>query len=184
MVKIISYFIFVFVIIIGCKYQSKTNQVSQLVPTVEETKACFLGKNIKDCDCFKAYFHRIDTIFEGDEGISWPGAMYFENNTLMFVVESNWVTPERISRITIVHPKIKTETGIGVGNKMNKIKMDISNNIPSSPDGELCLLYKSDHQVRFLMDISNDSKLFYGAMSIEEIPDDIQLDEIIVLDEK
>ena len=120
-----------------------------------------------------------DTILES-EGVSWKGFSFYKESKLLFLVETNWQDTNKIQRIGISSSEILGPNGIKVGSKFKDIKNYLSNKIPSCPDGYFCLDDKIQKDISYFFDIQNNEKLYYGNIRFDSIPEDVEVNEILI----
>ena len=143
-----------------------------------------LNQNIDSLpDIFPYKAEKILIEDEEETGVSWKGIKFSNNDSLIILVETDWVTVNKVSRVTVCSDRIR-EDKIYVGQFVGNIKELISDNIPVSPDGELLLDLKEHSEIHLLLDISNHPSLFYGVSSLLDIPDDVKIESIVIYDAK
>ena len=79
----------------------------------------------KISDLKKNYKNLKDTVFEGDEGVTWKGYVVKLNANEIVIVETSWIDSTSIFAITTNSEKYKTLNGYHVGDKISNI---IANN--------------------------------------------------------
>ena len=125
-------------------------------------------------------------IIEDEEGESkWFGIKYFDKKELILIAESNWVNINMIDRITLYTKKIR-EDKLYVGQSIGNIRELLADRVPSSPDGELYVKYKIYTEIIIQLDISefsSSSPLYYGVTNLSEIPNDLEIESIIIMNE-
>jgi len=99
----------------------------------------FLSGEFKNIKSLNNCFNSKDTVIysEDDETIKWPGKVFFRNNKLIFMLETNWKNQTKISRIVIYDSSLYTVQGFHVGSLFGEIKRNISKKFPNTPDGYL-----------------------------------------------
>jgi len=70
--------------------------------------------------------------------------------------------------------------GLKIGAKFIDVKSDLSQTIPSYPDGYFGLKVKNDNQVTCFFNISNNQNLGVGNVKFETIPEDIVVEQILI----
>ncbi|MET0637374.1 MAG: hypothetical protein ABWZ25_15190 [Chitinophagaceae bacterium] len=144
-----------------------------------------LGKSMKDIRDASSAFSKLygikDTIIE-DEDISWYALVLEDKkNELQAILETSWEKPDTIERIRILSPSI-TKGNYKVGSEFRDILNEIdTQRLNDFPDGYLGLIARQDQRISFLMDLDFDSPLTRGVYSVNEIPDDLKVKEIILL---
>lgn len=144
--------------------------------------ASLLDQPLKSLPCIQGLNSR-DTILEGDEGVSWKAKAYYHQQELGVLAESDWVNKDLVSRVTICSPQLK-EGNLFVGQRMKNIRSIINRHVSASPDGYLFLSHKKQPNVSIQLDISqvsDTSKIFYGVETIDDIPDSISVESIIIM---
>jgi hypothetical protein len=134
---------------------------------------CYL-KNITSYD-----FIVRDTILE-EETVWSAKALYFHNE-LILLAEANWQNDSIISRITVFSEKILTKDLIHVGSKFLDLKYNVSDTIPSSPDGYILLRHKSNKNLFYQFDVDENNKIYLGISSLNEIPSDMKVRYILIM---
>jgi hypothetical protein len=167
----------------GCSESALNSSLKE--PTCDtltfKTLVGFLNRNIDETPSYKCY-NRRDTVIVGDEGESWKAKAYYKDSELVFIAESSWENVKKISRVTILSPKIK-EGNLSINQKFGNIRSLVSPNIPTSPDGYLFVQPTNDSKIFIQLDITarhTDSSLFYGVGDISKIPDDLIIESIII----
>ena len=143
-----------------------------------------LGKTIDTLPNIKKYKQE-KIIIEDDEEYApnWFGVKYLYRNQLMFIAETNWENKNIVSRVTLYSNEIK-EGKLYVGQIFGNIRNLVSNKIPTSPDGELCVILNKYPEITLQLDISNvpdTSPLYYGGVSVSEIPDNLKIALILIM---
>lgn len=116
---------------------------------------------------------------EEESGVRWKCIKYSNNDSLIFLIESDWISINKIARVTIFSNIIR-EDEVFVGQFVGEIKELLDENIPISPDGELLLVLKAHPEIHLQIDISNYPSLFYGVSNLLNVPDDVKIESIII----
>ena len=146
---------------------------------------CLLDRPIDSLPNIEKYKKEKIIIEDNEEyAPDWFGIEYSYQNKLIFIVESNWVNKNIVSRITLYSNEIK-EGKLYVGQTFGEIRNLTKNKIQASPDGELCVVLKKYPEISILLDISNvpeTSPLYYGGVSVSEIPDSLKVEAIVIME--
>lgn len=172
----------ILIAIVGCNSLKKESNPECVELSYEFIKTSFLGKKVNELPLLNCLKFK-DSIITGDEGETWRAKEYYSKDKLIFYIESNWQNKDLVSRITIVDSLVNDK--IKVGKSFKDIKKYIAKNIPSVSDGYLILDYENDKSIHIQLDISNysdTSKLFYGIKSLNEIPNDLLVQSIIIME--
>jgi hypothetical protein len=121
---------------------------------------------------------------EENDAINWKAKSYYSKGKLAFIAETNWQNKDKVSRITIVDNKIKTVSGVCIGQAFGEISSKVSPKIPTEPDGYLSLVDKEDESIRFVLNIKKYPKLFYGVKTLDQIPKSVLIESIVVVETK
>lgn len=132
----------------------------------------FIGKNISV----------MDSIIVSDEGTEWPSKVVLLNGDMVLVIESSWYNSTAISVISIVGKNIAIYGKVRVGDLSRNIKIFANKKLPSLPDGEVALQDKYNLGVWyfFKVDEVEQEKLYFGVTDIDKVPDDLELDYIMI----
>ena len=151
--------------------------------TVDDLASMVLGKKLSELSDFNGAYRIRDTILSSeDDDTEWKGEAYYENNTLLFIAEANWVDSIHVSRITIYSNMISTKTNIHIGCTFYEIKDYVSSKVPTVPDGYLSLDDKSNKKISYWFNIEKYPQLTYGVKSIWEIPKNLAIQYIVVME--
>jgi len=157
-IKISTAVLFIFALISFAQNQDDNDYIidNQRVGNIELcdslSKVCKLYKNIKD------------SIFVGDEDVTWIGKEILLSENEWIIVEASWIDSTRIWRITTNSPKYRTKNGYGVGDKMSKLKQS-QNEISYFDEGLSGFSLKSN-SVNFMFSIENNfTNDFYEKIS-------------------
>jgi hypothetical protein len=121
-------------------------------------------------------------VIEGDEGETWKSIDYFNGDRIVFSVESNWEQTDIAYRITIFST-IRIYEDIYVGQSLGQIRDKIDEKILSSPDGYLFIRLRDDHRISLQLDVSDiddNNPLYYGVSNLNDIPDDLKVESIVI----
>lgn len=121
-----------------------------------------------------------DTVFESDDESQWKGIVFYEKSKELLFVETSWENENIIKRITVLSSDIAGVNGLKIGAKFKDIKSNLSQTIPSYPDGYFGLKYKNDNQITCFFDIGNNPDLSIGNVNFERIPDDLIVNQILI----
>ena len=141
----------------------------------------FLGRNI-DSIPHIANYQKESKIENGDEGVSWKSLNFSFEGKNAISMETNWEDTIHISRIIISSDKIRMGN-IYVGQTIASFKNDVSYSIEPCQDGYLLLQldeHKNIHLQMNLSNVSQDSPLWLGECSVEEIPDTLCIESIVL----
>ncbi|RFS18685.1 hypothetical protein DVR12_26945 [Chitinophaga silvatica] len=176
-VKCIGVIAFVVFILFGCE-SSQKDIFDVLKDSILDSKIEQVRINL----VLNEKYNLKDTVIE-DEGVEWKAVLLKErgNNRLLAILETNWENQTVISRITIVDESIG-KGNYRVGSQFKEVKDSIdSTNLNNSPDGVLALTSKRDKRINILLDLPETSPLTEGVSSLNEIPDKLQIKEIVFL---
>lgn len=122
----------------------------------------------------------IDTTLE-DEGMSWKGLSYYYKGNLFFIAETSWNNQDVITRVSVKNHLLKTEDGLGVGENFAVLKSHITfRSWTEFPDGYVAFKDSLDTRITYMMNTEPYPQLKEGALLVEEIPADLQVQEIII----
>lgn len=153
--------------------------------SINDLKKLLLFKELKDCELLRSCFDIKDTLIysEDDETTRWKGRSFFKDQKLIFIAETNWENSQIISRITIYDAFLNTNENFHVGSKFMDIRDNISQKIPSVPDGYLFVKDSKDNSISYELEISSfpdSSQIRYGVGSLDEIPDTLRVSRIVI----
>ncbi len=123
---------------------------------------------------------RDTTFYAEDENISWPGILFFDNDHLIFWVESSWQKQEYPQRIVIVNSKIKKDSILCVGSTFSKIKDQLSRERLSDPDGYFSLIDSKNPKIRYYFDLKKYNGRNLDTLVFDSIPSDLSIETIVV----
>lgn len=118
---------------------------------------------------------------EENESLSWNTLVFTKGKNTVFVAESNWQDQEKISRITILSPNVPSASGIKVGMCFEEIRHAVSNKIPNEPDGFLSLVDQKNPAIFYFLDISKYPKLTQGVDNLGEIPKQVKVEMMVIM---
>jgi hypothetical protein len=121
-----------------------------------------------------------DTIFESEDESNWKGIVFYRGNQILLFVETSWEDLNIIKRITVLSSAVDGLNDLKIGAKFKDIKPNLSQAIPSYPDGYFGLKDKNDKQITYFFDIGNNSDLSIGNVKFETIPDNIIVNQILI----
>ncbi len=165
----------------GCQHPADKTITDCHMP-VEILKQQLVGKKITELQAFKKCYFMKDTVLEGDEGVSWKAVgFYSKNDEQLFYAETSWEDQVSISRITIVSSAVPTQSGITVGKKVADYRTLFATDLPAMPDGYLAVTDKQDKTITYVLDITNHPELSMGAASVDQLPGDLEIESIVVM---
>ncbi|RAJ75621.1 hypothetical protein CLV59_109235 [Chitinophaga dinghuensis] len=186
--KFLSFTIIAVVLLFGCVYTPNKNSElidvgDVLLENVLNSKINLVKKNA----VLNERYNLKDTVME-EEGVEWKAIALKSKSPIdsefAALLETNWEDQSVISRISILGERIGIK-GIHVGDAFEKIKYIIdSTNLNGSPDGELSLTYGKDNRIHFLLELAESSPLNEGVGSLDGIPGELQIKEIVLLNRK
>ncbi|MHC1707093.1 MAG: hypothetical protein AB9842_06170 [Bacteroidales bacterium] len=147
-----------------------------------DTLKLLLNKNISEIKSFR-YPDGVslkDTVFESDDEAQWKGEVFYNKSDVLLFVETSWENASIVKRITVLSSHVVGMKGLKIGAKFIEIKSDLSQTIPSYPDGYFGLKVKNDNQVTCFFNISNNQNLGVGNVKFENIPEDIVVEQILI----
>lgn len=162
-----------------------SKQEKKEIQSVETLKVEVIGHRVDQ-------LQRIDFSFEGatliakdttleDEGVSWKGLSYYYNNDLFFVAETSWNNQDVITRVSVKSRLLKTEDGLGVGENFDVLKSHIIfSSWTEFPDGYVAFKDSTDTRVTYVMNTEQYPQLREGALLVEKIPANLQVQDIII----
>lgn len=156
-------------------------------PTINDLKSALMGKKVGTINQaqFKCLTIKRRTVVDDyNEQVTWVALDFFYEGKALFMAESNWVDKQTISRITIFDKRIVTTSGLGVGQKMSTLRTGVAKKIPSGPDGELSVRDLKDPDIYYHLNLEGHKKLFYGASSLSEIPDQVVVKMIVIMEKE
>ena len=121
----------------------------------------------------------MDTTFES-ENESWPGLIFYFKNKKVFFVETNWQDKQIINRVVVVGSDFTGPDGIRVGDAFKDIKLKLSKEIPSFPDGYFGLRTLGDSGVTCFFDVEADSNEGLGNITFDTIDENLKVIEILM----
>jgi hypothetical protein len=125
-------------------------------------------------------FTHIDSLYES-EGYSWPIRKYYFNDTLMFIVETNWENKEKVQRLIVYSDKITNSyKRASVGKTFIEVNAEFSQNIPVYPDGCFVLRDSDNSSISYFFNIDNYPNLISVVPTWREIPDNLEIEYFIV----
>jgi len=139
----------------------------------------FLGKPFSTLD-IPSNLQKKDTTFEAEDGTTWPGLIIFQNEQVLFWVETSWIDTINIRTLTIVSPQITFRDSIHVNSKFADIKSYLCDKIPSAPDGYFYLKDKLDNRIYYYFDIEGFPELSYRQPQFDSIPADLVIKSIVL----
>lgn len=139
----------------------------------------FLGKPFSTLD-IPSNLQKRDTTFEAEDGTTWPGLIIFQNEHVLFWVETSWVDTINIQTLTIVSPQISFRDSIHVNSKFVDIKSYLCDKIPLVPDGYFYLKDKSDDKIYYYFDIEEFPELINRQPQFDSIPDNLIIKSIVL----
>jgi|GEM_PF-3378478 hypothetical protein len=174
---------------IGCSNSTPKNKItaqdeagSVLNVYNLDTLKLLLNRNINEIKSFR-YPMGIslkDTVFESEDEAQWKGVVFYNKSVVLLFVETNWENTSIVKRITVLSSDIVGMKGLKIGAKFIDVKSDLSQTIPSYPDGYFGLKVKNDNQVTCFFNISNNQNLGVGNVKFETIPEDIVVEQILI----
>ncbi len=158
----------------------KNENIKSSILSLDELSK-FLQNDINSLPNFNCYSSQ-DSVIEGDEGLKWNSKVYKYKNEIAFLIEANWEKPNIVDRITVFSNTVR-DGNLFVGQTFSLIKSSVSNILPYSPDGYLFVTYKKNPKISIELNISNikDSTFFFGVKSIDNIPDSIKVESLILM---
>lgn len=147
-----------------------------------DTLKLLLNKNINEIKSFR-YPMGVslkDTVFESEDEAQWKGVVFYNKSVVLLFVETSWENVSIAKRITVLSSDIVGMKGLKTGAKFIDIKSDLSQTIPSYPDGYFGLKVKNDNQVTCFFNISNNQNLGVGNVKFETIPVGIVVEQILI----
>ena len=143
-----------------------------------------LGKSIDSLPKFEKYSKEKIIIEDNEESVpNWFGVKYLHKNNLIFIAESDWMNKNIVSRITLYSNEIR-EGKLYVGQTFGDVKNLTKEKDSTSSDGELSVILNKYPEISIHLDISNipdTSPLYYGGVTISEIPDSLKIVSIVVM---
>ena len=114
------------------------------------------------------------------EGDSYDIYNVYDKGQKIYSVEPDFDKPDIVDRIWIYGTTFKTDKGIGVGSTLAAIKSTYHiESIGTEGEGGLQILVK-EISVAFIMDNSQLPKDWWKKANKEEMPEDLQIEEIII----
>jgi hypothetical protein len=175
----------------SCSCSNKTGCNQDNFLTVECIKKQCLDvelSNLKE-NRFLDNYEVNDTIIfdEENEELYYKSVQVAQNDTVLFLLESDIISHSRVKRITIVSNLIQTKNGITVGTAIGELKKHVKHdNLNSQPDGFLGLIDKENDDIIYMIDIEDKEdkedkeELFYGISSIDSLPSDLVVERIVL----
>lgn len=162
----------------GRNASSSTNTCAR-IPSIDEISS-YLGCHIDSLPDFSQFIkHKVIVTGDEDNSLHWFSLDYQKDDKLILSLESNWVNPEIITRITIWDTCIR-DGNIYVGQKIGKIRNLINFNIPSSPDGEMFVTVKNRPSMYLQLVADKEDWAYKDALNLEEISDSLRINLIIL----
>lgn len=122
-----------------------------------------------------------DTIMESEEGIEWPAISFYDDKKLLFTAESSWQELNKVKRIVVWSPILKTKDGLGVGSSFSTIKSHINlESWKDFPDGIVGFKNK-DNSLIFILDTEKYPYLTEGPLIISDIPESLSVESLILV---
>lgn len=120
-----------------------------------------------------------DTILES-EGDNWNGIAFYKKTQLLLVLETSWIDKNHIKRIGVISNTIVGSNNMKIGAKFGEIKSNLSQKIPSFPDGYLGLRDNHDQHVTYFFNVGTNTDLITGNIKFETMPDTLVVNEILI----
>ena len=166
--------------------QNADNATNNIVITSDSANSIlyyeqFLGRNIDSIPQI-SNFRKENKEESGEEGESWKSLSFSADGKNILTMETNWADTVHISRITIVSDKIRLGN-VFVGQPIKSFKNVISYSLEPCSDGYLLLQLDKYKNIHLQMDISNvpqDSPLWLGECSTNDIPDSLCIESVIL----
>ena len=185
---LISLSVFALSALVGC---TQTSNKEKMVST-EEVVATdsvnmisyyeqFLGCNIDSIPHIANYQKESKKEY-GDEGVSWKTLNFSIEGKNAISMETNWEDTIHISRITISSDKIRMGN-VYIGQTIASFKNKVPYSIEPCQDGYLLLQLDKHKNIHLQMNLSNvspDSPLWLGECSVNEIPDTLCIESIVL----
>lgn len=134
--KYIVYFCFAIIGIACHRNTTSTSDAPVGISSIEELSS-YLGCPIDSVPAFDQFTkQRAVVTSDEDETIRWLSLDYLKQDKVVFSLESDWVNPDKVARITVLDSCIRNGA-IYVDQKLGMVRNFISPAIPSLPGGEL-----------------------------------------------
>lgn len=118
---------------------------------------------------------------EGDDGAVWDSYDGYLGLEHVFTIENNWESKTKTDRITFISTDIKTKDGIYAGAPFKKIRHLVdTKKLNHGPDGYLLFFDAKNPCMSYHFDLPENHKLVNGIRSLEEVPDGLKIDAIIM----
>lgn len=177
------------IVCIGCSNSTQKNKIiaqdqadSVLNVYNLDTLKLLLNRDINEIKSFRypIGISLKDTVFESEDEAQWKGVVFYNKSVVLLFVETSWKNTSIVKRITVLSSYIVGLKGLKIGVKFIDIKSDLSQTIPSYPDGYLGLKVKNDNQVTCFFNISNNLNLGLSNVKFETIPENIVVEQILI----
>jgi hypothetical protein len=173
---------FIILMTLGCSNTPKSNYgaIERLsycdTIRVEDVKKLVNHKKLSEVHSIWKCALEKDTLIESDDDVSWKAKAFYDNQTLLFTVESNWQDIDQVRQVNIYSNTVVNKNYVRVGSAFKDILAFIDiRNLPSLPDGYLAVLDKKDKSMLYFIDIEKYPKLQQGVGSISQIPEDAKV---------
>jgi hypothetical protein len=167
---------------LGCSNTPKSNygDIERLsycdTIRVEDVKKLVNHKKLSEVHSIWKCALEKDTLIESDDDVSWKAKAFYDNQTLLFTVESNWQDIDQVRQVNIYSNTVVNKNYVRVGSAFKDILAFIDiRNLPSLPDGYLAVIDKKDKSMLYFIDIEKYPKLQQGVGSISQIPEDAKV---------
>jgi len=106
--------------------------------------------------------------------------VFYKESQVLFFVETSWKNENIIKRITVISNAIIGLNNLKIGAKFKDIKTNLSQTIPSYPDGYFGLKDKNNKHITYFFDIGKNSNLSIGNVKFETIPNNLIISQILI----
>lgn len=174
-ITVLTVFLLVGVIVYG---NYKKNKVSY---TNLEYYRQFLGEHIDSIPQIANYTTQKHKEL-GDEGLEWRSVSFYNGCELLLTMETNWLDTMHISRISFYSNTIKFDD-VHPGQIIGTSKKRMHYVIEPCQDGYLLLRPEKYSDIFMQIDlsgVSSISALWYGECCIDEVPDTLHIESIIL----
>jgi hypothetical protein len=121
---------------------------------------------------------------EGDEGAVWDSYEFYLRSKLAFTVENNWESKTWVHRMMFMHPEIKTKEQIYGTSPFKNIRHLIDTiKLNHAPDGYLFFFDARNPCMTYYFELPENSTLVHGISSLDEVPDNLKIEAIIIMRE-
>lgn len=166
-----------------CTFSQKGNNKSGKNHTLQTFDIVSLrdliGKPIKEIKIPKDYQIE-DTVFEAEDGTTWPGRIISKNKESLLSIEASWQDTLTIKSISIYSPKLKIRDTIHVKSKFVEIKDFLKKDIPLGSDGYFYLKDKLDNNLHYYFDINGLSEFKNNQPKFDSIPNQLSVKLILL----